>query len=107
MDARASRLKLEVVDFRKDPKYVLYYINLGHLMITGIFPLISLIILNHLVYKHLVKRRRQVEELGKKNNYKRIRGKFLRLKHFFESYFVFNDMYFIFLIRMRWVFVAC
>ena len=58
-------LYLGMATFRGHPQYVLYYINLGHLMITGVIPLIALLILNYLVYKHLRRRRRQVETLGK------------------------------------------
>ena len=57
-------LRLCRAKFRESPDYVLYYINIGHLMITGVIPLISLIILNCLVYKHLIERRRQTEILG-------------------------------------------
>jgi len=57
-------LRLCRAKFRESPDYVLYYINIGHLMITGLIPLISLIILNCLVYKHLIERRRQTEILG-------------------------------------------
>ena len=57
-------LRLGMNDFRRDPDYILYYINVAHLIITGLFPLVSLIVLNYLVYKHLVTRRKQVETLG-------------------------------------------
>ena len=52
-------------DLRQDPQYNLYYVNISHLVITGIFPVASLVLLNYLVYKHLVQRRKQVKSLGK------------------------------------------
>jgi hypothetical protein len=52
-------------EFRRDPQYILYYVNISHLVITGIFPVASLVVLNYLVYKTLVERRKQVEYLGK------------------------------------------
>ena len=52
-------------DLRQDPQYNLYYVNISHLVVTGIFPVTSLVILNYLVYKHLVQRRKQVKSLGK------------------------------------------
>ena len=60
-----SFLRLRINDFRINPQYILYYVNIAHLVITGIFPLASLIILNYLIYKQLVDRRKQVETLGK------------------------------------------
>ena len=59
-------LRLRMNKFRRDPDYNLYYVNISHLVVTGIFPVASLVILNYLVYKHLVQRRKQVKSLGKK-----------------------------------------
>ena len=64
-DRKSSRLLLQMSNFRKDSNYSLYYVSISHLMVTGVIPLIALIILNYLVYKHLVRRRSQVLTLGK------------------------------------------
>ena len=58
-------LRLRMKEFRRDPQYILYYVNISHLLITGIFPVASLIFLNYMVYKQLVERRKQAEVLGK------------------------------------------
>ena len=56
-------------EFRLDHMYILYYVNVAHLITTGIFPVGSLIVLNYLVYSHLVERRRQAESLGRPRSY--------------------------------------
>ena len=64
-----SFLRLGMNEFRLDHMYILYYVNVAHLIITGIFPVGSLIVLNYLVYSHLVERRRQAESLGRPKSY--------------------------------------
>ena len=64
-----SFLRLGMNEFRLDHLYILYYVNVAHLIITGIFPVGSLIALNYLVYSHLVERRRQAESLGRQKSY--------------------------------------
>ena len=51
-------------DFGKDTDYIYYYVNLGQNIVTGAIPLISLTILNYLVYKHLKDRRGNASDLG-------------------------------------------
>ena len=44
-------------EMRVNEYYVNYYINWSRNIITGVLPIVSLIIFNQLVYKKLVKRR--------------------------------------------------
>ena len=66
-------------EFRLDHMYILYYVNVAHLITTGIFPVGSLIVLNYLVYSHLVERRRQAESLGRPKSYMIFHTKILRI----------------------------
>ncbi len=45
---------------RRDTNYLLFYINLLRIPVTGLIPLVSLCVLNYLVYKRLVRRRRKM-----------------------------------------------
>ncbi len=51
---------VQVHDLRNNPVYVRVYINWAGNLVTGIIPLISLALLNYLVYKHLVNRRNEI-----------------------------------------------
>ena len=44
-------------EMRVNEYYVNYYINWSRNIVTGVLPIVSLIIFNQLVYKKLVKRR--------------------------------------------------
>jgi hypothetical protein len=48
---------LNITDMRVNEYYINYYINWTRNIITGVLPIVSLIIFNQLVYKKLVKRR--------------------------------------------------
>jgi hypothetical protein len=63
-DYQVTYPQLKVTDLRSNKIYVVAYINIARNTVTGIFPLISLAILNYLVYKHLVRRRRGVAQIG-------------------------------------------
>lgn len=65
-------------EMRVNEQYVLYYINWARNIITGILPIVSLIIFNQLVYKKLVKRR----NLWKQGNVKNVFYQFCVLTHF-------------------------
>jgi hypothetical protein len=47
-------------DLRSDPYYIRIYINWAGNLVTGIVPLLTLALLNYLVYKHLVNRRNEI-----------------------------------------------
>ena len=47
-------------DLRQDPMYVKIYINWANNLVTGIAPLLTLGLLNYLVYTHLVNRRNEI-----------------------------------------------
>ena len=51
-------------DFGMHTDYIFYYVNLGQNIVTGAIPLLSLTILNYLVYKHLKDRRGNAADLG-------------------------------------------
>lgn len=53
--------------FRRNPHYILYYINIAQNLVTGFIPLIFLGIVNSCVYLHLAKRRKEVAFLTKGN----------------------------------------
>ena len=59
-----SQAYLSVSDLRNNPNYILYYINITRILITGVLPLLSLCLLNYLVYSQLVKRRGTMMTLG-------------------------------------------
>ena len=44
--------------------YIFYYVNIGQNVVTGLIPLVSLVTLNYLVYKHLKERRKGIFALG-------------------------------------------
>ena len=44
--------------------YIFYYVNIGQNVVTGLIPLVSLVTLNYLVYKHLKERRKGILALG-------------------------------------------
>ena len=56
--------QIVLTDFGKDTDYIYNYVNLGQNIVTGAIPLISLTILNYLVYKHLKDRRGNAVDLG-------------------------------------------
>jgi hypothetical protein len=49
---------------RLDPNYVLYYINACRITVTGVFPVAVLVLLNYLVYRKLVTRRKGFATIG-------------------------------------------
>ena len=51
---------LGISDLRQNDTYVKIYINWASNLVTGIIPLVTLAMLNYLVYKHLVKRRNEI-----------------------------------------------
>ena len=51
-------------DFRTNADYKMYYVNISQNVVTGLIPLVSLVILNYLVYKHLKERRKGFFNLG-------------------------------------------
>ena len=53
--------KFEPTELRNDPNYVLFYINLTKNSLTGLLPLALLATMNFLVYRKLVKRRKEME----------------------------------------------
>ena len=53
-----------VSDMRASEDYNLWYINIARNTVTAGIPLVVLIILNLLVYMHLVERRASVARLG-------------------------------------------
>ena len=53
--------KFEATELRNDPNYVLFYINLTKNSLTGLLPLALLATMNFLVYRKLVKRRKEME----------------------------------------------
>ena len=46
-------LKLNPTELRLNDNYVFYYINLSRLMVSGLFPLISLTFLNFAIYRYV------------------------------------------------------
>ena len=46
-------LKLNPTELRLNNNYVFYYINLSRLMVSGLFPLISLSFLNFAIYRYV------------------------------------------------------
>ena len=52
-------------EFGMHTDYIFYYVNFGQNIVTGAIPLLSLTILNYLVYKHLKERRGNAADLGK------------------------------------------
>lgn len=63
----SSHLHLNATALRLNPDYILYYVNVAQNVVTGLIPLISLVVLNYLVYTHLVKRRKGIHWLGNEN----------------------------------------
>ena len=57
-------LHIEPTQFRTDAYYIFYYVNISQNVVTGLIPLVSLVILNYLVYKHLKERRKGFFNLG-------------------------------------------
>ena len=57
--------RVNATSLRVNPDYVFYYVNIGQNVVTGMIPLVSLVILNYLVYKHLKARRKGIFDLGK------------------------------------------
>ena len=51
-------------DLRLNIDYIFYYVNWGQNIVTGVIPLLSLFILNYLVYKNLKGRRGEAYDLG-------------------------------------------
>ena len=57
-------LRVNATSLRLNPDYIFYYVNISQNVVTGMIPLLSLVILNYLVYKHLVTRRKGIFTLG-------------------------------------------
>lgn len=57
--------RLMVTPLRENSVYILFYINLARIPITGLLPFLALCILNYLVYVHLVRRRKNILNIGK------------------------------------------
>ena len=55
----ASVRKINPTNLRLDSSYIKYYKTLAETMVTGFIPLISLIVLNYIVYKRLKKKHSQ------------------------------------------------
>ena len=55
----ASVRKIYPTNLRIDSSYIKYYKTLAETMVTGFIPLISLIVLNYIVYKRLKKKHSQ------------------------------------------------
>lgn len=55
---------INATSFRLNKDYSLYYVNISQNIVTGLIPLVSLVILNYLVYKHLKERRKGIFDLG-------------------------------------------
>ncbi|TRY70921.1 hypothetical protein TCAL_16382 [Tigriopus californicus] len=62
--------RLMVTPLRENSVYILFYINLARIPITGLLPFLALCILNYLVYVHLVKRRKNILESAHYGHYK-------------------------------------
>ena len=61
-----TRPRLCVSSLRTNEDYIFYYINLARIPVTGLVPLVSLCVLNYLVYTKLVRRRKTMMNLGEK-----------------------------------------
>ena len=55
---------INATSFRLNKDYSLYYVNISQTFVTGLIPLVSLVILNYLVYKYLKIRRKGIFDLG-------------------------------------------
>ena len=55
-----SGTRLCVAPLRYNKDYVFYYINLTRIPVTGVIPLLALLVMNTLVYKRLEKRRKLI-----------------------------------------------
>ena len=56
--------RLNATSLRLNEDYIFYYVNIGQNVVTGLIPLVSLVTLNYLVYKHLKERRKGIFALG-------------------------------------------
>ena len=56
--------KITETSLRLNKDYIFYYVNIGQNVVTGLIPLVSLVTLNYLVYKHLKERRKGIFQLG-------------------------------------------
>lgn len=56
--------RLNPTSLRLNEDYIFYYVNIGQNVVTGLIPLVSLVTLNYLVYKHLKERRKGIFALG-------------------------------------------
>ena len=61
-----TRPRLCVSSLRTNEDYIFYYINLARIPVTGVVPLVSLCLLNYLVYMKLVRRRKAMMNIGEK-----------------------------------------
>ena len=57
-------VKINETSLRHDPRYTYYYLYIAQNIVTGIIPLLSLVVLNYLIYKHLTDRKTEIRNLG-------------------------------------------
>ncbi len=49
--------EVRVTDLRKDPNYIIYYLNWFCLLVTGVLPMAMLIFLNVNIYRKVIETR--------------------------------------------------
>ena len=54
MKSNVARVGFQPTDLRLDEDYVFYYLNMGRLIVIGLFPFLSLSLLNGAIYRFCI-----------------------------------------------------